>query len=193
MDVPVNRDELRDMLEGLDLSGREEEAADRNRMVDLLDQEQRCFHRDAFPGHFTGAALVLSSDGQRALLHHHRKLDRWLQFGGHCDGEEDVLSVARREAREESGIEGLVLASPRPFDLDVHPIPERPGEPAHEHFELRWVMIAPGDAVPVCSDESRALKWFSPAEMTALSPDGGMLRMARKWGALLEAQSHGQE
>jgi 8-oxo-dGTP pyrophosphatase MutT (NUDIX family) len=80
----------------------------------------RCFHRDCFPGHFTGSALVVSADGSRALLHHHRKLDRWLQFGGHCDGDVNVPRVAQREAFEESGISGLILASARPFDLDIH-------------------------------------------------------------------------
>jgi 8-oxo-dGTP pyrophosphatase MutT (NUDIX family) len=104
----MNRAEFRNTLLSLDLSARPDEVTCRQRMVELLDSCPNCFRRDAFPGHFTGSAFVVSADGARSLLHHHRKLDRWLQFGGHCDGEEDVLSVAQREAYEESGIQGLV-------------------------------------------------------------------------------------
>ncbi|NNC87452.1 MAG: NUDIX hydrolase [Akkermansiaceae bacterium] len=186
----MNRDGLRAMLAEMDLAGRDAEVVARDRMIELLDSEPRCFRRDAFPGHFVGGALVLNADGSRALLHHHRKLDRWLQFGGHCDGEENVLEVARREAREECGIDGLVVASGKPFDLDVHPIPERPGEPWHEHYELRWVLIAPEGARPVCSDESHELRWFTPDEMAALPSDGGTDRMVEKWKALLARRGH---
>ena len=188
----MTRESLRAQLAAMDLGERPAEGPARQRMLDLLDSEPRCFHRDAFPGHFTGSALVLSADGGRALLTHHRKLDRWLQFGGHCDGEEDVLGTARREAWEESGIEGLVVASERPFDLDIHPIPAIGDEPAHEHYDLRWVLIAPEGAVPVCSSESRELRWFTPDEGAALPADGGLLRMVEKWRALLARRGHGQ-
>jgi hypothetical protein len=107
----MTREEFRKTLLSLDLSKRQEEQPHRQRMLELLDSGVDCFRRDVFPAHFTGSALVVSADGARCLLHHHRKLDRWLQFGGHCDGEEDVLSVAQREAFEESGIGGLIVAS----------------------------------------------------------------------------------
>lgn len=187
----MDRAGLRVLLAEMDLAGRDGEEVTRMRMLELIDSEARCFWRDAYPGHFTGSALVLSADGTRALLHHHRKLDRWLQFGGHCDGEENVLEVTRREALEESGIEGLVVASPRPFDLDIHPIPERGEEPWHEHYDLRWVLIAPEEADPVCSDESHELAWFTPDEMAAVSTDDGIDRMVEKWRALLARRGHG--
>src|SRR4051812_11873628 len=121
-----DRAALRETLLQLDLSGSPEEADCRQRMVALLETAPRCFHRDCFPGHFTGSGLVVSANGTQSLLHHHRFLDRWLQFGGHCDGEENVLGVALREAEEESGITGLIVASRKPFDLDIHAIPENP-------------------------------------------------------------------
>src|SRR5580692_8424636 len=102
-----NRTGLREALLQLDLSASPEEAGCRERMIELLDTVPDCFHRHGLPGHFTGSALVVGADGGRALLHHHRFLDRWLQFGGHCDGDENVLRVAAREAEEESGIPGL--------------------------------------------------------------------------------------
>src|SRR5258708_35124153 len=135
--METDRTGFRNILLTLDLSDRPDEASCRQRMLELLDTRADGFRRDAFPAHFTGSALVVSADGRQALLHHHRKLDRWLQFGGHCDGEEDFLKGAAREAREESGIEGLILASARPFDLDIHEIPAHGSEPAHFHYDVR--------------------------------------------------------
>ena len=182
-----SRSELRQQLAALDLAGDVAEAAHRDRMLALLDGAPECFLRTCVPGHFTGSALVVSADGSRALLHHHKFLDRWLQFGGHCDGEADVLRVAVREAAEESGIEGLITTSRRPFDLDIHAIPENPrrGEPAHFHYDIRYVLIAPEGAEPAVSDESHALRWFTPAEALALPLDAGLQRLIGKWQALL--------
>ncbi|MEA3210526.1 MAG: hypothetical protein QOE70_3583 [Chthoniobacter sp.] len=185
----MNGDELRAVLAGLDLSARADEEPIRGRMLELLDTTPDCFQRWAFPAHFTGSALVVSGDGQRTLLHHHRKLDRWLQFGGHCDGEADVLRVARREALEESGIEGLIVASARPFDLDIHEIPPKDGEPIHFHYDIRYVLIAPEDAAGAVSEESHELRWFTAAEAQELALDEGLRRLIRKWQQLLARRS----
>ncbi len=186
------RSELRQQLAALDLAAGADEATHRDRMLTLLEAKPDCFLRTCFPGHFTGSALVVSADGSRALLHHHKFLDRWLQFGGHCDGDEEVLRVALREAEEESGITGLITTSRRPFDVDIHAIPENPkrGEPPHFHYDIRFVLIAPEGAEPVVSDESHALRWFTLAEVRALSLDGGLLRLIEKWQALLVRRAH---
>ena len=188
----MTRHDLRAQLSELKLDSGSKEDVDRARMIELLDTEQRCFERSCFPGHFTGSALVVSPDGSQALLHHHRFLDRWLQFGGHCDGDEDVVRVAEREALEESGIEGLIVASRKPFDVDIHPIPENPkkGEPAHFHFDIRYMFIAPEGATPQVSDESHELRWFSPAQMLELPIDAGLRRLVEKWIALLRRRGH---
>ena len=179
----MTRSDLRSQLAALELTGRLAEQSIRERMLALLDSTQDCFFRHSFPGHFTGSALVLSSDGQRVLLHHHRKLDKWMQFGGHCDGEEDVLRVAQREAWEESGVEGLVVKSTEPFDIDIHEIPARPaiGEPAHFHYDLRYLFAAPENATFTVSEESKELRWFTLEEMLALPLDAGLRRLAGKW------------
>lgn len=186
----MQRTEFRQILLSLDLSSRPHEEVCRKRMVELLDSCPNCFSRDAFPAHFTGSAFVVSADGARGLLHHHRKLDRWLQFGGHCDGEEDVLSVAQREAYEESGIDGLIVASVRPFDLDIHEIPALGSEPAHFHYDVRYVLIAPEDAQMRTSPESKELRWFTGEEMKDWSLESGLRRMIEKWQALLVRRSH---
>jgi 8-oxo-dGTP pyrophosphatase MutT (NUDIX family) len=191
MEPPAtNRAALRSQLASLDLSARPEEISARDRMIALLDGTPDCFVRTSFPGHFTGSALVVNADGSQVLLHHHRKLDRWLQFGGHCDGDEDILRVASREALEESGIRGLVVASARPFDLDVHEIPARGNEPAHYHHDVRYMFIAPELAAPAASDESHELRWFTAAEAAALPIDESLRRMIRKWQAIVARRAH---
>ena len=185
------RDDLSISLQQLDLTQRPEEEAYRQAMVALLKHEPGCFHRDCYqPGHFTGSALVVSADGTRALLHHHRKLDRWLQFGGHCDGDENVLRVACREAEEESGIAGLIVASAKPWDLDIHEIPARGAEPAHLHYDVRFMLIAPAGAEGVISAESHALGWFTPEEVMALPVDASVRRMVGKWQRIRERRQH---
>jgi 8-oxo-dGTP pyrophosphatase MutT (NUDIX family) len=190
MGMGMKRAELRSALLALDFSSRPDELVHCRRMVELLDSCMNCFDRDAFPAHFTGSALVVSADGARCLLHHHRKLDCWLQFGGHCDGEEDVLSVAQREAYEESGIDGLVVASRRPLDLDIHEIPPFGTEPAHLHYDIRYVLIAPDHAEIRTSLESKELRWFTPEQTKQVSLDSGLRRLLEKWQALLVNDSN---
>jgi 8-oxo-dGTP pyrophosphatase MutT (NUDIX family) len=184
----MTRADLRAQLASLNLSQRPDEVSARDRMLALLDGTPACFERTSFPAHFTGSALVVNADGSRVLLHHHRKLDRWLQFGGHCDGDEDILRVATREALEESGIAGLIVASARPFDLDIHEIPAHGGDPVHFHYDVRFMLIAPGDAAPIRSEESHDLRWFAPAELPPL--DESLRRMIRKWQAIVARRAH---
>ena len=186
----MKRAEFRHVLSSLDLSDRYPEQACCRKMIQLLDSCPNCFSRDSYPAHFTGSAFVVSSDGARALLHHHRKLNRWLQLGGHCDGDEDVLSVAQREACEESGISGFVVASARPFDLEIHEIPAFEGEPPHMHYDVRYVLIAPEQAEIQTSPESKELRWFESSEIGRWPLDPGLLRLIEKWQALLARRSH---
>jgi 8-oxo-dGTP pyrophosphatase MutT (NUDIX family) len=169
-----------------------EEAACVARIRSLVRARPDCFERSCPPGHVTGSAFVASADLRRVLLVHHRKLDRWLQPGGHADGESDVAAVALREAEEETGLAGLRFLGPEgapgepvPFDLDVHEIPARPGEPAHEHHDVRFLLVAPaGGEAPRASAESHDVRWFALSELEELGVDESVLRMARKLRAL---------
>jgi len=171
----------------------EPEAHDRDRILAFVLRHERPFDRAIAEGHLTGSAITVSADGTCVLLLHHRKLDRWLQPGGHGDPEETTgEEVALREAHEESGIRGLGLhpTAPRPLDVDVHDIPARGSEPAHEHLDLRYLVVAPPDAV-VSPDlaELREIRWVPWDEVDALSPDHGLRRALAKARAIVQSSS----
>lgn len=139
-----------------------------------------CLLRTCIPGHLTGSAWIVSPARDRVLLTHHRKLDKWLQLGGHADGDPDLAAVALREAREESGLTGLRLVSPLIFDLDVHVIPARRADPAHRHYDLRFLIEADPAEPLAISEESKDLAWVALDRVTALNPEESMARMVRK-------------
>lgn len=148
----------------------------------LVEREPRCFERDCYPGHLTASAWIVSSDRERFLLAHHRKLGRWLQLGGHADGETDLRAVALREAQEESGMRAFEFAAPAPipFDVDVHRIPAYGSEPSHDHHDIRFLLQAHPDQELACSEESTALRWFDEPELESVAADESVLRLGRK-------------
>ena len=151
----------------------------------FVDACPDCFERSCEPGHITGSAWLVDAAGERALLTHHRKLGRWLQLGGHSDGDPDPLAVALREAHEESGLAVRPLDE-AVFDLDVHLIPARGDEPAHRHYDVRFLLVAEHDRFRK-NDESHALEWVPADAVRALTGEESVLRMARKWQAWREA------
>lgn len=138
-----------------------------------------CFERSHAAGHITGSAWLLNPAGDRVLMTKHRKLKRWLQPGGHADGQCDTLAVALREAEEESGISGITAVSSDIFDVDVHLIPARPGERAHYHYDIRYLLRAPHEQF-VVSEESDALEWWNAEDFAErrAQTDEAVLRMA---------------
>jgi 8-oxo-dGTP pyrophosphatase MutT (NUDIX family) len=164
--------------------GDDREAADLARIVDFVNRHADPFDRRIVEGHLTGSAIVVSPAVDRVLLLHHRKLDRWLQPGGHGDpGETSGEAVALREAGEETGIDGLALhpTAPRPLDVDIHAIPAHGHEPAHEHLDLRYLAVAP-DGAPIIhrAAESNDLRWFGWDELRPLGLDPGLVRALAK-------------
>lgn len=139
------------------------------------------YARSRLAGHFTASAWLVDRSGSRVLLTHHRKLDGWLQLGGHADGERDLRAVVLKEAQEESGLTDLAV-DPAIFDLDRHLIPMHGGVPAHWHHDVRYVVRATGSETFVVSDESHALAWRDIREIADdAAMDPSLRRMARKW------------
>lgn len=143
-------------------------------------------HPDAFqrfhlPGHITGSSWILDASRKFVLLVHHGTLDRWLQPGGHAEGEENVLNVALREAQEETGVKDFKVLQRDIFDLDIHPIPARKGFPDHLHYDIRFLFEADKKEKIVVSDESHDVAWVAIDELSALTQNNpSIMRMVHK-------------
>lgn len=155
----------------------EEQETTRAKMLHWIERYPQDAHlRSRLEGHLTASALVLDHDRKRALLTFHKKLGCWLQLGGHCDGDANLVRVALREAIEESGIPDLQI-DPKPIDLDIHPIPARPGEPEHIHLDTRFLVYAPAGATIEISEESLDLRWWACGKIAQLPVDESVRRL----------------
>ena len=150
------------------------------RFIDFVDGYSTCFDRTEKYGHITGSAWVLDNTKTKILLTHHKKLNKWLQLGGHSDGNPDTLSVAIREVKEESSIEDFYPYTEDIFDLDAHLIPARKSEPEHYHFDVRFLLICNGSEEYVVSDESHDLAWVKLSEIERYTKEEAVLRLVRK-------------
>jgi 8-oxo-dGTP pyrophosphatase MutT (NUDIX family) len=153
-------------------------------LVDFVRDNAACFERSLLVGHVTASAWVVDETHTYALLTHHRKLGKWLQLGGHTDGESDVRGAALREATEESGLAAIRFAREAIYDIDVHPIPARGAEPAHHHYDVRFAFIADRNAPLSISEESHDLAWRPVAELDTPDTDESVRRLARKTARL---------
>ncbi|MCO6465940.1 MAG: NUDIX hydrolase [Bradyrhizobiaceae bacterium] len=157
-----------------------EEQATVQRYTDFVQAVPDCFERSSQVGHVTAAAWLVDPSRRTVLLTHHAKLNKWLQLGGHADGNGDVHSVALTEAREESGIGEIELLSTQLFDVDIHPIPARGNDPAHFHFDVRFTALA-AHTQHVVSSESHDLAWVPIDRIHLYNPEESLVRMATKW------------
>jgi 8-oxo-dGTP pyrophosphatase MutT (NUDIX family) len=149
-------------------------------IVDLVSKAEGAFDRGHFvPGHITASCFIVAGDS--LLLHHHRRLGRWLQMGGHVELDEDPRDAALREGSEESGLRDLALAVDGIFDLDVHVIPAAKGEPEHRHFDVRYIArtASPG-AVVIDRAESNDVAWVPLERAEALMNEAASSRVIQK-------------
>lgn len=152
------------------------QSAFRAQMLAFCAEHPDALWRTCVAGHLTASGLIVDARGERGLLCLHRKLGRWLQLGGHVDGDANLAASALRECIEESGIADLRV-DPRPLDLDAHRIPARADEPEHWHLDVRFRVLAPAHAQPVLSAESIELRWFAKRELALVATDESVRRL----------------
>ena len=151
------------------------------KMLNFFDNHDGCFEKDNLPGHFTGSAWVISPDKNKILMTHHKKLNMWLQLGGHADGEKDLKSVALKEAKEESGFNNFSILSEEIFDLDIHKIELMNEEPEHLHYDVRFLFEAdPNEQDIIISEESHDVKWIHLDDVLEYNSEESISRMVKK-------------
>lgn len=176
----MHRNELLGMLEKYATTYPEETECVQ-RFQTFVVEQPHCFERSLSMGHVTGSAWLVDMTQTKTLLTHHRKLNMWVQLGGHADGNSHVQDVALQEAYEESGLSALQLVSPDIFDLDIHEIPARKHEPAHLHYDVRFAIQSMNEDSFQVSEESHDLAWILVKELSKKSQEESMLRMQAKW------------
>ena len=159
-----------------------EETQFKQQMIEFINQNPDCFERSLLTGHITGSAWIVDKTRQFTLLTHHRKLDKWFQTGGHCDGDSDVLKVAMKEAMEETGLTNIQAISNEIFDIDIHQIPERKGVPQHLHYDVRFLLEADINEPLIVSSESSDLAWVEMSKVFQLNDSQSIMRMIYKGG-----------
>ena len=153
-----------------------QEAADLAEMLRRLEQKEPLFSRDNLSAHFTASAWVVSPDRSKVLMAHHNLYNSWAWLGGHADGEQDLLSVALREVREESGLTDLRPVSQDIYSLEILPVSGhwKHGQyiPSHLHFNVTYLLEAdPTAPLRHRPGENSAVAWFTPAEAVAASSE----------------------
>lgn len=158
-----------------------EEVSYKQKMIQFAKEHQDCLERTLSLGHFTASCWLLNKEGSKALLMHHAKLDIWCQLGGHCDGDGDILGVALKEAKEESGISAILPVHEQIFDLDIHLVPAYKQISAHLHYDIIFLLQVTSDEQVTLNQESKELRWVgkNKAELPTLEPS--VLRMFNKW------------
>ena len=145
----------------------------------FVSEYDNFYSRELSIGHITASAWIVDESQSHALLLHHGKLNKWLQPGGHIEDDADILAASIREAREETGVD-VNPHSEKIFDVDIHEIPARLSEPAHFHYDIRFLLIADMTAPLLVSSESKDLAWVDLSDIETLTQEESVLRMARK-------------
>ena len=157
-----------------------DEKMSKQKMLQFLETYTDCFERSCIPGHFTGSSWLLNKDGSQVLLLLHKKFNVWLQPGGHCDGDSDMLRVAIKEAKEESGIMDIKPVFESIFDIDVHFVSAYGNDPAHYHYDVRFLLQVQSTETLICSSESHDLGWFGKDKNTLPNQTRAVVRMFEK-------------
>lgn len=157
------------------------EAEHLQQVIDFLQHAAQPFHRETLIGHVTGSAIVTNSTTDQILLLHHRQLGRWLQPGGHCDGDADTLAVAIREVQEETGLTQITPVTDQIFDIDVHRIPAKGNVPEHWHYDIRyWFTANATEPLQKAVREAIEVQWIPLSQLLEIAPEASFERVEAK-------------
>ena len=154
----------------------EQEERDREELLRRLDSHEDLYTRANTAAHFTASAWVVSPDRKQVLMAYHRLYDSWAWLGGHADGDRDLLAVALREVREESGLTEVRPVSEDLYSLEILTVDghEKHGRyvSSHLHLNVTYLLEAdPSAAIRPKPDENSRVGWFSPADAVVASSE----------------------
>jgi 8-oxo-dGTP pyrophosphatase MutT (NUDIX family) len=172
------RHSLLQMLKQFDASTKDQKET-KDKFIGFVEVNQTCFERTLSIGHVTASGLIVDRKKNAVLLLHHKKLNRWLQPGGHCDGDSDTVAVAEKEVYEETGL-ALKVATPFIHDLDIHTIPSWQNTAEHEHYDVRYIFEYTSSDSFVKNHESNQLKWIELGELKNYDIEPSIVRMINK-------------
>lgn len=164
----------------------DQEAAELHLMLDFLAHGEYPFHRTNTTAHFTASAWIVNPARTKVLMVYHNLYDSWSWVGGHADGEADLLAVALKEAREETGIEHIRPVSDEPFSVEILTVSghEKRGKyvPSHLHHNVTYLVEADeSDVLRVKPDENSGVAWFTLEDALKVSTEPWMVeRVYRK-------------
>lgn len=175
----MRRQQLLDQLRNHNPIDAEEERM-LGQCVRFAEAYENCFDPGLGIGHFTAASWITCPNSQSVILLHHRKLNKWLQPGGHIEANETARQASLREAVEETGLNGLSLITENIFDIDIHMIPEINGHPPHFHFDIRYHYTLPELLTPRNNKESKEVKWVDLKLVPDFNHQPSLIRMVKK-------------
>ncbi len=157
-----------------------EEQTSVNIVIDFMKNNTIVTGKKNTRGHLTGSAFITNKSKTKVLLTHHKKLNLWVQLGGHVDDGETVFEAAYREGIEESGLQTLQFHNQEIFDIDVHMIPARKQDKEHYHHDLRYLFFADENDPIIVSDESQDVKWIPLDMIHQYTKETSLIRMVHK-------------
>jgi|TARA_B100001996_G_scaffold382663_1_gene375143 8-oxo-dGTP pyrophosphatase MutT (NUDIX family) len=150
-------------------------------VLSFLSSDKNPFSKNNQHGHFTGSAWIVNPNKTKILMTHHKKIGKWLQLGGHADGEKDLLNVSKREAIEESGLSNFVILSEEIFDMDIHEFPSIGSVPRHLHYDIRFLFETDPEAETITvSNESYDVAWIELDRVHRFNAEDSIMRMVNK-------------
>lgn len=154
----------------------EQEAVDQKLILQCMEQSENVFTRDNALAHFTASSWIVNRGRTKVLMVYHNIMDSWAWTGGHADGQEDLLLVALREAKEETGLVHIQPVSEAIYSMEVLPVSPHVKRDqfvnAHVHLNVSYLMEADDhDYICVKADENSAVKWVPIQDAPGLAKD----------------------
>lgn len=164
----------------------EQEEKDKEVILNCLGVFEDVLTRNNKIAHFTSSAFAVNSSRDKVLVIHHNIYDSWSWTGGHADGEKDLLAVAIKELKEETGVNNIHLVTSGIFSLDILPVlgHMKRGEyvSPHLHLSVAFLMEADeNDALIVKEDENSGVRWISLEKLIEYSNEPHMHKVYAKF------------